>query len=186
MSSYKDTCVVRVVSSTLIIYVDQPGSGGDRDPYEIGFSGEKKDQLDVDVGHSFWAYTCNYPDAIQNEQLRFYVNQPTGYYPTVAISPSNPAGPGTLVVPDNAHMAGHEVSHTWEISFSQLLNGLLYSRNLHNNPGTYNLNSNNCTDVAVGAAAAVGVGIETQSGTWPGGGGRNPGDLGEDLRALAN
>lgn len=186
VSSYKDSCIVRVVASTLVLYVDQPGSGGDRDTYEIGVTGDKKGSVDVDVGHTFWVYNCSYPNAILDEQLRVYVNQPMGYYPIVGVSPNSPTSPGKLVIPDTAHMAGYEVEHKWEISFSQLLNGLQYSKNLHDSPGTYNLNSNNCTDAAVGAAAAVGVTISTQQGTWPGGGGRNPGDLGEDLRELAD
>jgi hypothetical protein len=65
VTNYADTCIVRCVSSKFIIYVDQPGAGGDRDPYELGFSGEgKKVDLDVDVGHTFWAFNCSYQDAV--------------------------------------------------------------------------------------------------------------------------
>jgi hypothetical protein len=65
VTNYADTCIVRCVSSKFIIYVDQPGAGGDRDPYELGFSGEgKKVDLDVDVGHAFWAFNCSYQDAV--------------------------------------------------------------------------------------------------------------------------
>lgn len=82
------------------------------------------------------------------------------------------------------HMDSHEVDHEWKISLLQLLNGLQYAQQLYNNPGTYNLNTHNCTDMALGAATAVGVTIQAAQGTWPKGGGFNPGDLGEDLRAL--
>ena len=54
------------------------------------------------------------------------------------------------------------------------------------NPGTYDLNTNNCTDAAIGAGAAVGISVPDTQGTWPFGGGSNPGDLGEDLRLLNN
>ena len=46
--------------------------------------------------------------------------------------------------------------------------------------------SNNCTDAALGAAAAAGVSINATTGIWQGGGGHNPGDLGEDLRNIRN
>ena len=186
VASYTDTCIVRIVSSTLIIYVDQPGAGGDRDPYEFGFSGNKKIDLNVDVGHTFWAFNCSYPDIIQDEKLRYIVNQSVGYYPLTPVSLSDPSSTGRLMVPDNDHIAGHEVDHTWEISLTRLLAGLQYSRQLLDNPGTYNLNSNNCTDAALGAAAAAGVSINATTGIWQGGGGHNPGDLGEDLRNIRN
>ena len=189
VKAYFDTRIVRVVASRLIIYVDQPGTGGDRDPYEVVFvsTGRKKvEDVNVDVGHTFWAYTCTHQDAVKDEQLRQYANQPTGFYPIDSVSPSNPSQPGELIIPDNTHMAAHEVEHKWDISLYDLQNGLRYSKDLHDNPGTYNLNSNNCTDAAIDAAAAVGISINTQQGTWPGGGGRNPGDLGEDLKELAN
>jgi hypothetical protein len=187
VTNYADTCIVRCVSSKFIIYVDQPGAGGDRDPYELGFSGEgKKVDLDVDVGHAFWAFNCSYQDAVQDERLRYLVNKQVGYYPSTTVSLSDPSSPGRLIVPDIAHLAGHEVDHMWEISLTQLLAGLRYSRQLLDNPGTYNLNSNNCTDAALGAAAAVGIFINATTGTWQGGGGHNSGDLGEDLRNLGN
>ena len=106
--------------------------------------------------------------------------------PTTTVSLSDPSSPGRLIVPDIAHLAEHEVDHMWEISLTQLLAGLRYSRQLLDNPGTYNLNSNNCTDAALGAAAAVGIFINATTGTWQGGGGHNSGDLGEDLRNLGN
>ena len=59
-----------------------------------------------------------------------------------------------------------------------------YVINLQNNPGTYDLEDNNCTDATIAAGAAVGVQVPDTQGSWPTGRGSNPGDLGEDLRLL--
>ena len=36
----------------------------------------------------------------------------------------------------------------------------------------------------MGAMAAAGVNILTSTGSWPGGSGKDPGDLGEDVKAM--
>ena len=46
VTNYADTRIVRIVLSGLIIFVDQPGAGRDRDPYEF-VDGK------VDPGHAF-------------------------------------------------------------------------------------------------------------------------------------
>lgn len=49
------------------------------------------------------------------------------------------------------------------------------------NPPNYNLNTNNCTDWVDKEAATAGVTLPDASGTWTGGGGQNPGALGQAL-----
>ena len=40
------------------------------------------------------------------------------------------------------------------------------------------------TDFCLDLLEEIGAGITSQEGTWPGGGGHNPGDLGQDIEAL--
>lgn len=53
-------------------------------------------------------------------------------------------------------------------------------------PTTYNLNDYNCTDYALNVIKKGGFSLPDNSGTWPGGGGFNPGNLGQDLRDQSN
>lgn len=177
---YKDTCVVRVVYSGFKVFVDQPGSGGDSDPFEwISFPDK------IDIGHAFWMYTNSYPAIVKDVGLRFFVNKTIGYYPDDP-GPTlfSPSVNGFLYIPDDDHLASHEVDHCWGISLEKLLDGLRYAQRLRKNPGIYNLNSNNCADAVVGAGSAVGVTVPDPQGTWPFGGGSNPGAMGEALRVL--
>lgn len=48
----------------------------------------------------------------------------------------------------------------------------------------YNLDTNNCTDYGLMAARKAGIVIGSCYGIWPGGGGDNPGALGQRLRGL--
>lgn len=176
VDSLDDVCLVRIVLSGFIIFVDQPGAGGDRDTYEW-VNG------DIDVGHVFWLYTNSYPVVVKDTQLRLFVNQYTGYYPREAVKIGTSVA-GRFVMPDVGHLGTYEVSHFWGISLAQLMRGLQYSLNLQNNPGTYDLEDNNCTNATIAAGAAVGVQVPDTQGSWPTGRGSNPGDLGEDLRLL--
>ena len=175
--SCTDLCVVRIVSSTFTIFVDQPGTGGDRDPFELVND-------EIDVGHAFWKYEVSYPEHVLEQEVSFFANKTMGYYPATSVKPLSPSAAGCLVIPDISHMDTYEVEKTWQISLDNLMRGLDYARNLHSNPGRYDLNNNNCTDAAIAAGAAVGVVVPATRGTWPLGGGSNPGDLGEDLRGL--
>jgi hypothetical protein len=49
-------------------------------------------------------------------------------------------------------------------------------------PPQYDLNTNNCTDWVEQKAATGGVTLPDTQGSWPGGGGSNPGQLGEELK----
>ena len=55
-----------------------------------------------------------------------------------------------------------------------------------NDPGyNYDLNSNNCSSFAIRALRSAGINLPFTMGTWPNGGGYNPGDLGEDIRSMS-
>lgn len=151
--------------SVVIIYVDQPGEGGDRDPYEIeGLS-------NVDVGHTFI------------EVINGATGDSTtiGLYPEGEVSPWEPASPG--VIQDDT---GHpwDIKYELEITPEQLDELLDEIKADQQNPPTYHLNDCNCTDYVLELLEEIDILIDSQEGTWPGGGGHNPGDLGEDLEAL--
>jgi len=53
-----------------------------------------------------------------------------------------------------------------------------------NHSSTYHLDLYNCTDFAIGIGNAAGLNLPESDGTWPGGGGSNPGTLGSHIRGL--
>jgi len=174
---YKDTCMVRVVASMFVVYVDQPGSGGQRVAYNATLNG-------IDAGHAFWMYTNSYPFMIQEPQMRVFINVHMGYWPDGVVSLLSPSAPGKLVKPDVTHLESYEVDHSWEVSFTQFTNGLRHAMNLKRSPGTYDLRHQNCVDAVINAGKAVGVSVPDTEGDWLFWRGSNCGDLGEDLRIL--
>lgn len=100
-----------------------------------------------------------------------------GFYPSSAVDPRAPEV-GGMIQSDTGH--GAEVQATREITHKQFFDALKYVEN--NGSNTYNLNTYNCTDFGIEVAEATGWNVSSQRGTWPFGGGHNPGDLGEDLK----
>jgi len=172
-----------IVKVEFTIYVDQPGAGGDRDTWEYN------PFPTVDVGHTWWKFSilpnnsAELEEIITDTSLHEYINKTAGYYPTTEVRPGSSSSPGKLKTPDNSHEINS--SQIFSIStFDKFIKGLNYTKNLDNSPGTYNLNTNNCTDAGINAGTLVGVAIKDTQGEWLGGGGSNPGDLGEDLREM--
>jgi hypothetical protein len=170
-----------VTSNAFTVFVDQPGTGGDRRPIMVN-----QKNAATDIGHTVWQFTCSHPSMLP-EDLRPYANQPMGFVRRPGrITPFNVfAGvPARFVMPDTVGAAKADVEYTWAVSPRQFADGLRYCAALHKDPGLYNVNTRNCTDAAIEAGAAAGVAVPDTQGTWLGGGGSNPGDLGEDLRKL--
>jgi len=67
------------------------------------------------------------------------------------------------------------------ITGSQLQQIINFSINFNSN---YDLNTYNCTDFAIEAGNIGGLNLPSSDGNWPGGGGSNPGTLGEHIRSL--
>lgn len=145
--------------ATLIIYVDQPKANT-----PDSWSGLI---TDPDVGHTFIA--------IQQGNIR----RVFGYYPRNSVNPysapSDPAAFGN----DQGHL--FDVSLSIPITASQLINVIGYSINA---PSTYNLNSYNCTDFGISIGNLAGLNLPDSYGTWPNGGGSNPGQLGQNIRGM--
>lgn len=157
-------CLNNVGASELTIYIDQPNSQS-RKAYDIVHP--------TNVGHAFVALK----QIINGQEF----TRVWGFYPNSFVTPLNPNSPGVFV--DNeAHF--YDISLTTSINAAQTY--AIISDAMNNSGGTYNLNTNNCTDYAIHVMELAGIFINPHSGTWPGGGGFNPGDLGEDIRELNN
>lgn len=161
-------------SYTYIIYIDQPVAG-----QNVAYRIVSLFPFDVDVGHTWWELKTSSKDKLSSE-LQAVVNQPVGYYPLGGVSPASPSAQGRFVMPDTGHEV--DVKREYKLTEDELRKGLEFTRALQLSPGTYNLDSNNCTDAAIAAGRAAGQNIPGAHGTWPGGGGNNPGTLGELLR----
>ena len=154
-------CFDLTKNATVTLYVDQP-KANESDTWS-GFP------TDPNVGHTFISITQG------------GITRVMGLYPDTSVNPfsSNPSTNGQLV--DNA---GHDfdVSASVNISSSQLTN--LYNGILSSH-ASYNLNTFNCTDFGIKMGNLLSMGIPDTNGTWPGGGGSNPGNLGQDIRNMS-
>lgn len=101
-----------------------------------------------------------------------------GFYPNGLVSPLNPNVPGK----SQEDTRSYDVSLTIEVSREQF-EGVITNLTVTAN-SDYNLNSNNCTNFVLNACVSNGVYVATSPGSWWGGGGLNPSDLGEDIRTM--
>ncbi|KAB1231474.1 RHS repeat-associated core domain-containing protein [Chryseobacterium viscerum] len=151
----------------LVIHVDQPGDGGDRDVYQIL---PKRDS-----GHAFVTLNRKNTDGTTDSKS-------FGFYPyPPSVNPLASSASGKIK--DNA---GHEdeVVQTRSISeknFNDILDFVDSKKNT-----TYDLNTNNCADFVINVAAAGGIKLPKTKSSYQGFNGHNPGDLGEDLREQNN
>jgi hypothetical protein len=157
-------CFDKTQPASFTLYVDQPTANSN-----TPWSGNP---LSPDVGHTFIS--------IKQGGTRRLI----GFYPGVEVDLSAPATAG--VFHDNS-------AHEYDVSISLVINPLQLNNLLSfiktKSTATYNLNSYNCTDFGMGAAALAGLSLPSAYGTWgaPGvgtGAGDNPGQLGQNIRAL--
>lgn len=73
---------------------------------------------------------------------------------------------------------------SWNLTASNFTSLINNAKNVSQTTGIYHLDSNNCSNFASNLLNSIGLGIPQNSGSWPGGGGVNPGRLGEDLRTM--
>lgn len=102
-----------------------------------------------------------------------------GYYPSEIVHPVSPSSPGEA----HTDTRPYDVSLTIEVSWGQFMG--IVSAVQSTSQAEYNLNSNNCTHFALNACSNNGISLPQTIGSWWGGGGLNPSDLGEDIRAMA-
>ena len=158
---------------TVTVCVDQPDPGT-RTPWtmaENGSSGSSSGDNPVDAGHTFLILTETYGNSI--------IARNVGFYPAGNVNPASPSNQGSLN-DDETHI--YNISGSFMINNSQFFNILNFVSQGTNSGYLYNLNTNNCTTFAINAAAQAGINLPRTIGTWLGGAGNDPGDLGEDLR----
>ncbi|QMU63051.1 MAG: hypothetical protein GKR88_01370 [Flavobacteriaceae bacterium] len=116
------------------------------------------------------------------------INQTIGFYPDPDNIPSisSPSTGGRFYDNEQHYYDVSVSSELDSIQFSSVINGL---RNFSNS--LYNLNSLNCTDIGIQSALNGGITLPDTTGSWGNfllgqGAGSNPGDLGEDIRDMAN
>jgi len=128
---------------------------------------------DINVGHTFISLEMN--------SAGNTINQTIGYYPSAGVDPINPEIAGAWVDDGN---------HDYDVSVSTNLTHTQFTSLISNiqtfGTPTYNLNTLNCTDAALQIGNSVGINLPDTNGTWIGGGGSNPGNLGQDIRGLSS
>lgn len=143
------------------IYVDQP-TANSRDTWSGGIT-------NPDVGHTFVS--------IQQGSI----TRVLGFYPSQGVNPFTSPSAKSALVDDSNHP--YDLSVEITVTSAQLSSIINLAKN---SPKNYNLNTYNCTDFGSQISAAAGFSIKNTDGTWPGGGGSNPGDFGQDLRAMSS
>jgi hypothetical protein len=145
----------------VVIHVDQPGDGGDRDAWEGSIVG-------FDVGHAF----------IEVINGNTGESSTVGLYPDRMATPLNPTAPGQIRDDGERDEDVIFLLPITEEQHNELIEAIARDRQ---NPPQYDLNENNCVDYVIDLLNDIGIEIESTVGTWPGGSGHNPGDFGEDL-----
>lgn len=154
-------------TQSVTIYVEQPVEGQPK-PYR------KILGVGVNPGHTFITVS----QSIGGQTYRRTI----GYYPQGDVEPSDPESLG--VVKDNNGLEYH-VSVTFPLNSTQFTNLIQLVDHDINNTIDYDLNEYNCTDWAMDMVNSTGViTLPECFDTWPGGGGSNPGTLGEYLRTI--
>ena len=156
------------------ICIDQPVPGT-RQPwaFQDGPTGSSAANNIFDVGHTFLIFSETYGGNT--------ITRNVGFYPKTSVTPLYPSDQGQL---NDNESSTYNISLTITIDNAQFFNMLNYASQ-GNNPGyLYNLNRNNCSTFAITVLQAGSVNISSQFGSWAGGSGYDPGDLGEDIRYM--
>lgn len=162
MTKYLE-CFNPNVSAVVNIYVDQPEAGTAKT-----WTGAINDPI---IGHTFVSI-----EQTVNNQV---ITRVFGFYPDKGVNPFNDQTAGSEIHNDAGH--SYDVKVTVAVSPAKLAAALAFSKNYSS---SYDLDNYNCTDFGIGFASVVGVHLPDVSGTWPGGGGSNPGNLGQSIRGI--
>ncbi len=148
-------------SATITVYAQQPDPGDD-DAWVTSWGGG------AFVGHTFISIS-------QNGNTSVF-----GFYPST--DDTTPQSP-----PEDSAI-GEDSGHTFNVSISVTVPGNVLNSILQyaiNYEGTYDLDNYNCTDFGLGIGNLAGLNLPDCYGSWPFGGGSNPGALGEYIRGMS-
>jgi hypothetical protein len=98
----------------------------------------------------------------------------------LTVRPSSPSSAGEFSDDENHQ---YNISGSYTVNNAQFYDMLNFIISVNNSSYLYNLNSNNCSTFAINTFAQAGIDLPRTVGTWPGGSGNDPGDLGEDIKA---
>jgi hypothetical protein len=166
-----------------IIYVKQPVPGT-RAIFLLDINNSNKP---FTVGHTYWSteIPVNIVDRLP-DNLQQYANNTYGYWPINSAGIDNETDPGLLK---------DDSGEPWNVrkkypikTFNDLESLLLYTKNLMASPGTYHLQSNNCSTIAIKAGKKANIDVPDTIRRYDFNPlidyifiGNNPGDLGQDL-----
>jgi hypothetical protein len=159
---------------TAAVCVDEPVPGS-RTPWGLtpgGPSGSSQAGGAVNAGHTFLILTESYGNTTITRNI--------GFYPSSIVWPASPTSSGQMN-DDETH--SYNISGSFTLDNAQFFTILNFISAESTPSFLYNLNTNNCTTFVINAMAQAGIGLPRTVGTWPGGAGDDPGDLGEDMRA---
>lgn len=157
---------------TVSVCVDQPVEGS-RQAWGFFGSSSSGGNSPFAVGHAFLILSESGYDGT--------ITRNVGFYPKGSVNPASPESGGQL---NNDANHDYDISLTITMDNSQFFTLLDFVNNGNNSGNNYNLNSNNCTNFVVNALASTGIHVANTRGSWLGGAGANPGDLGEDIRHM--
>jgi len=161
-------------SVTICVQQPVPGSRSAYKWVDGGPIGSSNEGNIVNVGHTFLIFTEQYGNTTITRNM--------GFYPASGVKPGSSIAPGKL---NNDETHTYNVSATFSVTNANFFLMLNYASK-GNNPGFYyNLNSENCTTFALQTLTQGGINLPNTIGSWPGGMGCNPGDLGEDIKQMA-
>jgi hypothetical protein len=158
---------------TVTVCVDQPDPNT-RTPWTTsgnGSSGSSAGGNPVYAGHVFLLLSEAYGGTT--------ITRNVGFYPGTNVNPADVTSQGSLN-DDETH--AYNISGSFTVDDAQFFNILNFVSQGNNTGYLYNLNTNNCTTFAINAVAQAGITLPQTIGTWLGGAGDDPGDLGQDLR----
>jgi hypothetical protein len=163
-------------SFSVTLAVEQPVPGT-RTPWALtrgGVSGSSAAGNLVDVGHTWLIFTETTPYGT--------ITRNVGFYPISIVSPGFRTAQGVLA---DDETTPYNIALTIPVNSDQFF-GMLNSASQGNSPGyMYDLNQNNCTTYSLDILDQYNVSVPSVIGRWAGNGqGLDPGDLGEDIRAM--
>jgi hypothetical protein len=159
---------------TVTVCVNQPDPGT-RSPWTTssnGSSGSSAGGNAVNTGHTFLILTETYGNTT--------ITRNVGFYPGTDVNPIDITSQGTL---NDDELHAYNISGAFTVDNAQFFNILNFISQGNTSGYLYNLNTNNCTTFVINAVAQAGINLPRTIGTWLGGAGNDPGDLGQDLRS---